>query len=153
MRDRNNERWNKWCMQSVSYWNVRDKWDGTSVGYPQIGVSKASRSYGRNNSVGAILHEKQLCCVVCRSLPTHLLNFRKIAVLSRPGLRGAGRYKWVAGWWEVGHAYMCGRLVGWTWLQLHRGGELCLPRCTVSVISGTDNGAHLQWPDLRAWGV
>ena len=33
-----------------------------------------------------------------------------------------------------------------------RGGELCLPRYTVSVISEMDNGACLQQPDLGAWG-
>ena len=35
-------------MQNVSYQNVQDKRDGTSVRYPQIGVSEALRSYGRN---------------------------------------------------------------------------------------------------------
>ena len=43
-------------------------------------------------------------------------------------------------------------LVGQTWLQLHRGGELCLPHCTVSIISETDNEACLQRLDLGAWG-
>ena len=37
-----------------------------------------------------------------------------------------------------------------TWLQLHGVGELHLPCCTVSVISETDNGAHLLWLDLGA---
>ena len=37
-------------MQNISYQNVQDKRDGTSVGYPQIGVSKALRSYGRNKT-------------------------------------------------------------------------------------------------------
>ena len=49
MRDCNNERWNEWCMQNVSYQNVQDKWDGTSVGYLQIGVSEALRSYDHNS--------------------------------------------------------------------------------------------------------
>ena len=35
-------------MQNISYRNVRDKQDGTSVGYRQIGVFEALRSYGRN---------------------------------------------------------------------------------------------------------
>ena len=43
--------------------------------------------------------------------------------------------------------------VRWTWLQLHGVGELCLPHCNVSVISEMNNGAHLQRPDLGAWGV
>ena len=42
--------------------------------------------------------------------------------------------------------------VGWTWLQLHGVGELRLPHCNMSVISETDNGAHLQWPYLGVWG-
>ena len=61
MRDCNNERWNEWCMQNVSYRNVWDKWDGTSVGYLQIGVSKASRSYSHNTSS----IKSMLCLVLC----------------------------------------------------------------------------------------
>ena len=60
---------------------------------------------------------------------------------------------WTSGCWmlQVGHGVMGGGshlyaqvLVGWTWIQLHGGGELRLPRCTMSVISETDNGAHLR---------
>ena len=59
---------------------------------------------------------------------------------------------WTSGCWtlQAGCGAMGGRshlyvraLVGWTWLQLHRGGELCLTHCTVSIISETDNGVHL----------
>ena len=60
---------------------------------------------------------------------------------------------------RAGHEVMGGgsclyaqALVGQTWLQLHRDGELRLPRCTVSIILETDNGVHLRWPDLGAWG-
>ena len=59
----------------------------------------------------------------------------------------------------VGHRAMgggsclyMGALVGQTWLQLHGGGELHLPRCTMSIISEMDNGACLQRLDLGAWG-
>ena len=38
----------------------------------------------------------------------------------------------------VGHAYMCRMQVRWTWLQLCRVGELCLPHCIMSVISEMD---------------
>ena len=51
--------------------------------------------------------------------------------LSQPGLLG----NWML---QAGHAYMHGTQVEWTWLQLHGGGELHLPHCTMSIISETD---------------
>ena len=51
---------------------------------------------------------------------------------------GTGCYEWVTWQHEAGYAYMCKMQVRQTWLQLHRGGELCLPCCIVSIISETD---------------
>ena len=55
---------------------------------------------------------------------------------------------WTSGCWMlwVGCRVMGGKsclyawaLVRWIWLQLHRVGELCLPHCTMSVISEMEN--------------
>ena len=95
------------------------------------------------------------CCAAVTRLVTNPASAPWLTSL------GATVMTWTSGFWtlQADHGVTGGRsclymwaLVGRTWLQLHGGGELRLPCCTMSIISETDNGACLQLPDLGVWG-